>query len=112
MTKLYHRDVFVPAGIASAAGWLGRSLTYSRHALEEAVKDQLTYLPPTVPEDAQLIEIEVVDDHITKWVLRWYQDPARDLVAVVLPDGFVKTVWTNWGTDQHKSLNRNRYARD
>lgn len=116
MLRLFHSEIYVPTGLKPLQ-YTGE-LRYSRHAREEASSDKygLIDLPGRVDaERAQLIEVEARDGPlgkgsvVTKQVWRQPLDAGRDIVLVVQPDGFVRTVWVNLRSDTHKSLNRSRY---
>lgn len=67
-------------------------------------------MPKILPEAFRVVEVEVIDGKVSKWVVRIELDAKRDLVLVTLPDGFVKTVWTNDANEHHATLNRRRYT--
>jgi hypothetical protein len=106
MTTRYHRDIGFPQYVVGPEP--GLPLTYSRHAQQEASKDLWDLLPQTLP-DHTLIEAEVLGRRETKWVVRVPTGTQHDLVLVVLPTGFVKTVWLNHTTDTHRTLRRELY---
>lgn len=110
MVKLYHSDVFVPPQYFNPLN-LGLRLHYSAHARSEAAKDRLNLdaLPKRLPYH-RVIEVEVDEQGVSKVVVRIHFTHGYDLVLVVLPDGFVKTLWLNATDDQHATLNRSRYA--
>lgn len=107
---LYHKDVFLPA-IFKASGFL--RLRYSQHALRAAEDDRYgkIQLPDVIQQEKlSLIEVEAYGRQVLKRVYRTRLDEQRDIVLVVQPDGFVRTVWINLRTDKHGSLCRDRYA--
>jgi len=112
MSELYHVKLGFPKQAVFIRGTL--SLTYSRHALAESINDRygIIVLPQKLNvENATLIEIEVEMNVVVKSVYRIPLDAERDLVLVVLRDGYVKTVWVNKRNDVHRSLDRSKYRR-
>lgn len=112
---LYHMDKGFPDNIDMPRGFSPvMNLTYSNHAKEEAQKDIYgkINLPHRVDvRKAQTVEIGVRGNTVSKLVLRFSYDETRDIVMVILPDrGYVKTVWMNEKSDQHKTTNLSRYA--
>ena len=112
---LYHKDIGFPDDINMPRGFSPvMSLRYMRHAQEEAQKDihgQIQLPHRMDVRDGQTIEIAVVNKTVTKMLIRFDYDKTRDITMVIQPqDGFVRTVWFNEKTDQHKSLNRAKYA--
>lgn len=116
MTCLYHFEVYIPPTL-TVTPYSG-ALRYSYHAREEARSDRYGHidLPPTLDAGrGTLIEVETSADwdkgpaEVNKYVWRQPLDAERDLVLVVQPDGFVRTVWVNVLTDTHKTLNRHKY---
>jgi len=130
MTKIYHRDVFMPDG--SLVGFVDAqwNLVYTKHALRELVNDRfgpVTHAPRSIrfTED-DVVEIEAEREYFagmpvsssaiktTKIVVRVDYDDERDLILVLrrFDDGaaIVITAWTNNIGDNHNTLNRNKYA--
>lgn len=108
---LYHRDVFMP-DVARRLRF-AVMLKYSNHARHAAKDDKRgkVNLPRVLDSrEATLIEAEVVNGRVVKLVYRMAHDDKTDVSLVVLPDGFVKTVWLNEKNDHHKTLNTSRYA--
>lgn len=113
-TALYHFEVYLPEQCKVPA-YEGK-LKYSLHARKEAASDR--YGTIDLPDvfkaaNAQLIEVEfdIRRNRIIKQVWRQPLDESRDLVLVIQPDGFVRTVWVNLRSDVHRTLNPSRYAR-
>lgn len=111
-TRLYHKDVFLPAALHQDTVM---RLKYSRHAENEAMSDRYGHvsLPPRLDtREADLVEAEVDarQYRVIKRVYRAKLDPSRDLVLVVQPDGFVRTVWVNLHSDQHATLNTRKFV--
>jgi predicted FMN-binding regulatory protein PaiB len=111
MTKLYHKDVYLPQAALGAVN-PGLRLRYGRHAIYAFADEGLkaSELPATLL-DFQLVEAELDAHGVTKTVVRIPWNSTNDLVLVVQPDGFVRTVWFNEKTDTHRTLNTSRYAR-
>lgn len=62
-----------------------------------------------MPTKYELIEVEASKGVAVKWVIRTSGHVRRnsrpqDVVLVILPDGFVKTVWANDPDDKHATL--------
>jgi hypothetical protein len=114
--KLYHKDIGFPDDLELPAGFHPiMTLRYGSHANEEALKDR--YGPIRLPQRIDVrkgttIEVGVRDDRIiSKMVIRFDYDAEKDIVMVINPkDGFVRTVWFNMKSDQHKTLDRSKYA--
>lgn len=89
-------------------------LRYGTHARQEAFADRygILDLPETIDiRKADIVEIGVTGNTVTKIVARIPHDEKKDIVIVFLPaDGFVKTVWANEKNDNHKSLNKSKYV--
>lgn len=112
MTKLYHKDVYMPDGYKVPC-WRNR-LMYSRHALDASRNDRYGYidLPNWIDYDkSTVIEVETSDDVVIKQVWRTTYDDTRDLILVVTNTGIVKTVWINVRTDKHTTLDVSKYER-
>jgi hypothetical protein len=111
---LYHTDVFIPDHLELRLPKGEFDLEYTDHAIRASVSDRYgrIVLPDSVNTyDAKVIEIEVIDESITKIVYRVDLDKWRDLVIVVIPYSWtVKTVWVNAKRDKHNTLNKERYA--
>lgn len=110
---LYHRDIGFPSNLQRPTGRL--RLRYGGHAREAAQTDRygIIRLPECIDLDrAELIEAEANwGGIVSKAVVRVGYSAVYDLVLVVLPDGFVKTVWLNERHDVHATLKYGRYAR-
>lgn len=112
--ELYHKDIGFPDDVEFPRGFQPViALNYGNHAREEAMADRygMMRLPHRVDlRKGQTIEIGVQGNVITKLVVRFSYDEEKDIIFVItLPSCFVKTVWANEKTDQHKTLNRSRY---
>ena len=111
MTKRYHADICIPAGLADPV--IGAALTYSVHAHTEARKDKVQHcLPVSVPRQFDVVEVEAEDGVPVKWVIRFAISKDVDLVLAVSNTYAVKTVWVNAHDDLHlMGLDRSRYNR-
>lgn len=114
MLITFHADVYMPESMRTPIH-LG-PLRYGRHAREEAKQDRFGSFE--LPERLNLDEarlIEAVYDSAAEACIKqvWRQplDDRRDIVLVVVPRGFVKTVWINLRTDKHRTLRRENYFR-
>lgn len=108
MTQLFHVEVGIPEALKASLPY--PRLRYGRHAQQAAVDEGLRTLPSVLPKAIKVVEVEVTNGKASKWVIRTQIDPQRDLVLVVVADGFVKTVWCNRVSDQHKTLKRHLYT--
>lgn len=120
---LYHKDIGFPKDVVMPRGFTPKMyLNYGGHARYEAMADRYGQmkLPKMVDiTKGQIIEIGVTNQMtgnqyekvVTKMVVRFPYDDKKDLVIVIMiPTGFVKTVWANLKTDSHKTLDRSKYA--
>jgi hypothetical protein len=107
MECTYHKDIGLPRDYQRPIA--GLTLTYSRHATDRS-REKGIALPATLPA-CEVIEVTL--DHATavKWVIRFALTTDTDLVLVLLPDGFVKTAWTNDKRDNHRTLDHSKYER-
>ena len=113
---LYHKDIGFPDDIRLPQGFNPvMRLSYGSHARREAMEDKYGHirLPHRIDlRKGQTIEIGVTGKMVTKMVVRFSYDETRDIVLVIIPKtGFVKTVWFNLKTDQHKTLDHTKYAK-
>jgi len=106
---LYHKDIYWPESAARPLG--GLPLRYGGHATGRAQKLGVS-LPATLPERFELIEVELDQGEVQKWVTRFPWTTNDDLVMVVKPNGFVKTVWLNHKDDKHCTLRCRRYQNE
>ena len=108
---LYHADIYIPTPAQSPC-FQGR-LIYGHHARSAAQSDRYgAFELPTHFEasSARLIEVELdARGRVLKQVWRTPLSSEKDLVLVLQPDGFVRTVWINLATDAHRTLDRSRY---
>lgn len=124
MTKLYHADVFIPTLLQLQAYRASYELTWTAHATKELLSDK--YKAAKIPTDFFagtfhgndwcLIEVETTQGvpGATKYVYRRKLDAQHSIVLVLRPDGpshaRVITCWINLNHDNHKTLDRSRYA--
>lgn len=113
-SSLYHRRIGFPSDVNLKLGIL--ELTYSRHALAEAAKDQYGFirLPKVLNTnelDQKAFEIQISPEgKLEKIVYRLPYSRENDLILVLSVDrSHVITVWLNRKTDMHRTLNRARY---
>ena len=111
MTNLYHFELGFPKGLKTDFGVI--NLTYTYHARKAAETDRYGYMELPVSLDtseAKAIEVEVIDNAVTKIVYRIRYNSHLDMVLVVTNDARVKTVWFNKRNDKHKTLDTSRYT--
>jgi hypothetical protein len=109
--QLFHKDLGIPPTLAQGPP-AGMKLYYRGHPIDRATQKEIRNLPPYVPANYTLIEVESHRGAPVKWVIRTehFNDPQNDLVIVILPNGSVKTVWLNDKRDTHRTLNRSYYT--
>lgn len=109
---LYHRDVYMPPVAANMR--FAVLLRYGQHARDAAITDRYGKLDlPSVLDtrEATLIEAELRGNTVIKAVYRMPLNEKLDICLVVHPrDGFVRTVWANLRDDDHRTLDRSKYA--
>lgn len=121
MTKLYHANLYIsPYHRERAERTRFLKLVWSRHAQLELVNDKYGMIPAEkIPhnfdaKDWELVELEVVEGKLTKYVFRRPVDAWRSLVIVLRPaccgNATVVTTWTNRTADTHDTLDRSKYA--
>lgn len=109
---LFHRDIGFPKNITMLTGIL--RLSYSNHAKRAAHDDRygIMELPETLDvTNGTPVEIEVQNGVVVKAVYRAQYDHELDMVIVVQPDGFVRTVWFNMRSDKHATLDHSKYSK-
>ena len=117
MNALYHKDVFLPAGIVELFDGAEFRLDLTFHAKRAAQDDR--YGKVTLPskltvKGKEIVEAEVVNGEVTKIVVRTPHDAKRDAVYVLIPNyerATVKTVWFNLVSDKHKTLKKDCYSK-
>lgn len=110
---LYHPEVFMPEWFEMPTERV--QLLYTKHALYACSNDRYGAIPvfKTIPLDKfELVELGVVNEKVSKIVVRGHFDSTRDIVFALIPGVAykVKTCWYNLRTDKHKTLNTERYA--
>ncbi len=111
MSNLYHREIFMPAGVRNLAG-VTLALTPSHHARGAALYDRYGALtiPAQITFDGKdVVEAEFEAGKLVKVVVRLSYDDTRDAIYVCKTDGFLKTVWFNLKSDKHKTLKKHLY---
>lgn len=118
-TKIYNIGAHgIPSALQQDISKLGTiPLTYTRHAMREALNDRYGTLPsrafPTrfnLREDWLLVECEgILPGRADKFIVRKRVDEKRSLVLVIMRDGTVRTLWTNLNTDGHATLDKERF---
>jgi len=112
---LYHFQVGFPKGVENNLKKIGKisNVEYLFHAKKAAMNDRygIIDLPKTLNlSTSKIIEVEVLNNRVTKIVFRTHYDVKFDLVVVMnLPDLSVRTVWLNSKTDKHRTLDRSKY---
>ena len=117
---LFHRDIGIPDYAKRQLAALPvLQLGYTHHAQRACLDDKngSVFCPPALYKFKvkNLIEVEVINGTVTKFVVRLEFEPDRDLVLVIQVDaycprqGFVRTLWTNLKTDQHNTLDASKY---
>lgn len=112
---LYHVDVYLPPTFIAPTHIVAPK--YSRHAQDAANTDRYgkMMLPKTVNlAKCQVVEIGIENGKVVKILVRGQYNSDLDLCMVFIPNSgrewFVKTVWFNERTDDHRTLNISKYA--
>ena len=114
---LYHKDTGIPKRIRGSVPTGIKNIVYSRHAESEFYDKNGHISPPNVLNfaECEVIEVTMFGKTIDKLVLRKAYNVTHDLVVVVIPSNdndkkkwFAKTVWLNYKTDIHKTLDKSR----
>jgi hypothetical protein len=114
---LYHMELGFPKNFNPPTGV--HELEYSRHAVEATQDDRYGAIPVLKKMNVdrlKMVELGVQDGRVSKIVYRGTLDEERDMCIVVIPKPagqkwFVKTVWINLRSDQHRTLDESKYAR-
>ena len=110
---VYHRDIGIPTRYRRPSG--RKLLEYTYHAQQEAQRDRygVIELPRVLDTDtAQLIELYIGEgDTPVKYVYRTRYNERFDLVLVVTANWRVIALWLNDKRDNHRTLNRAKYAK-
>lgn len=125
MNKLFNAAVGIPEPLVNLVKGYNLGLSWSRHAMLEAVRDHYGVLSKAdyartfkLSDGWELVEVEATqNNHIVKIVVRRPvpNDPkARSLVLAIgidTPrDGMVRTCWTNLNSDTHKTLDASKFS--
>jgi hypothetical protein len=113
----YHKLLGLPAG--AAALWAGKlNLRWGHHAQKEADIDRygkVEQFDSGEFEASDIVEVTMEAGQPVQGVARYPYSDNLDLVMVLgKPEAdvaFVKTVWFNQASDNHKSLDRSKYNR-
>lgn len=120
MSKTYNRDAYgLPSSAVRQINAWKLPLTYTRHALGEALNDRYGVLPASAfPQEFTMyggwsvVEVEELEPgYVTKIVVRKPIDGNRSLVLVITNQGLVKTLWTNLNSDVHSTLDKSKFAK-
>lgn len=119
-TSLYHERVYLPPDLEYPGGSTAITLTYTKHARQEAREDEhgdiTRFLPKEiVPEEWKLVEVEAHGYEIlsllyTKAIPERKLKLAVSLVPTSPKEALVKTVWTNGAKFDFPKLNTARYV--
>lgn len=111
LSVTYHRDLSgIPSSLDTPSP--GLALRYSWHSLRKAdARLGESRLPYQLPEQFEVVEVQVWNGTVLKWLLRLPWTADRELILVLSPSGYVRTLWTNDKTDQHATLDTIRYAK-
>ncbi len=110
---LYHKDIRLPENFIAPTQRV--TLAWTLHAERARQNDRYGVIPKfnTIPLAAfEVIEVEVINDRVSKLVVRGHYNADLDIVFVVIPNGtyVVKTVWFQERNDLHRTLDRSRYV--
>lgn len=110
---LYHKDAYgLPKLKIGTLDGVLLSYHAQCRAIEKDIKVKLVDLSRFIPDEWQLIEIEVVNGIPVKLVARRAFDEIEDLVIVILrKERLIKTIWFNKKTDTHLTLDKSPYSR-
>lgn len=115
---LYHPEVYLPK-CNPPRGHV--RVSYTGHAKRASQDDRYGYVPtPHILDltNFRLVELAQEDGRDTKYVMRGPLDDERDVVYVLrysigsrgIRNYYVVTLWVNLNTDQHRTLDRSKYA--
>lgn len=111
MTKLYHKDVKLPAGVNPVKSST-LYLVPTRHAREQAELKGFQ-CPMAVHAGAQLIEVEtdIINgkEVVTKALYRERTNSFNDVLMVVRGNRLI-TCWLNDRRDTHATLDKSKYS--
>ena len=114
--RLFHKEVFWPAPLERLMPRGVQNAIYSNHAHRAAQNDRYGHimLPKFFNlDEAYIFEAECYGPDL-KVVFRYPYDEVFDLVVAAIPQRrsglYVKTVWLNARTDNHKTLDKEKYT--
>lgn len=120
---LYHRDVLWNDDFdRQAKELIVGEYTFSRHLKEHLKKDKYkksynvirkklnTIIKQLQQTDIKPFEVEVIDNKVTKCVVRTVYNKNED-ISIVFRKGVVITFWLNQNTDKHENLKVENYRR-
>lgn len=115
--KIYNAGAWgIPIDLVlDVAGMSPLPLTYTHHAMREALNDRYgtlagRHFPTKLEGGWLLVEVESsFPGKVDKFVVRKPVDDRRSLVLVIRRGGVVVTLWTNLNSDGHATLNRERF---
>lgn len=111
---LFHPEVYWPEWVTVPTHRV--FLNWSRHADSARKNDRFGQIPAIQSVTLgrfKVVEIEVQNRRVIKWVFRGQLSGELDIVLVLIPQPgrwLVKTVWLNEKTDTHRTLDKKRYA--
>lgn len=113
VNKKYHEKIGFPKNVVLPSGKI--NLKYGPHSRKEALEDKYgnIILPNSIDLNSAYIYEIVVNplNDIVKAACRTSYDDKRDLILVIsFPDHFVITVWSNYKSDVHHTLNKSNYS--
>ena len=121
-TRQFHRDVYLPTEILDRVIEQRFMVRYSCHARERIATSFPPELAAQLPRHDTVLEVQAQDvvkvsfvsrpggEEIDHVLLRRRMDSARDCILAVTLAGLVKTVWINYASDQHATLDRSVYT--
>jgi hypothetical protein len=91
-----------------------KSLVFTRHASERAVEKAILAPRSIEIQAGEVVEAELLNNKITKLVVRRAMTQDKDLVLVLIPKDrdtwTVVTCWLNDKTDTHRTLKKGRLS--
>lgn len=90
-----------------------RTVTYTKHARTRATEKGIILAKTVVISAGQVVECEVINNRLSKLVVRQSLDKKRDRVMVLVPNGecwTCVTVWANNKDDNHSTLDKTRIS--
>lgn len=113
MSDLYHHSLGFPRNFRRPTERVG--LIYTRHALDSCRNRGVPILKCITLSRFDVIEIEVEDNRVIKYLVRGTLDIHHDIVLAIIPQNMrgwvVKTSWVNSKNDHHSTLDISKYRR-